>query len=97
MNGLSFGRTVIVLVGIYFLRASSKILRKYKNKLTSELLNKDIPPGKWWRIAKSISNFTKARDPPPFLEHDGQIFIHPSNKVEILNTHFSSVMINSFK
>jgi hypothetical protein len=41
--------------------------------------------------AKSISNFTKARDPPPFLEHDGQIFIHPSNKVEILNTHFSNI------
>jgi hypothetical protein len=32
---------------------------EYKNKLTSELLNKDIPPGKWWEIAKSISNFTK--------------------------------------
>ena len=64
---------------------------EYKNKLTSELLNKDIPPGKWWRIAKSISNFTKARDPPPFLEHDGQICIHPSNKVEILNTHFSNI------
>jgi hypothetical protein len=81
MNGLSFGRTVIVLVGIYFLTASSKILRileytslidhwtkfreirnevidlvrkakdEYKNKLTSDLSNKDIPPGKWWRIA----------------------------------------------
>jgi hypothetical protein len=46
-------------------------VRKAKDELTSELLNKDIPPGKWWRIAKSISNFTKARDPPPFLEHDG--------------------------
>jgi hypothetical protein len=21
---------------------------EYKNKLTPELLNKDIPPGKWW-------------------------------------------------
>jgi hypothetical protein len=40
---------------------------EYKNKVTSELLNKDIPPGKWWRIAKSISNLTKARDPPKFL------------------------------
>ena len=64
---------------------------EYKDKLTSELLNKDIPPGKWWRIAKSISNFTNARDPPPFLEHDGKIFIHPFNKVEILNTHFSNI------
>jgi hypothetical protein len=27
---------------------------EYKNKLTSELSNKDIPAGKWWRIAKSI-------------------------------------------
>ena len=27
---------------------------EYKNKLTSELLNKDIPPGKWWEITKSI-------------------------------------------
>ena len=64
---------------------------KYKNKLTSELLNKDISPGKWWQIAKSISNFTKARDPPSFLEHDGQIVIHPSDKAEILNTHFSNI------
>jgi hypothetical protein len=39
-------------------------VRKAKDELTSELLNKDIPPGKWWRIAKSISNFTKARDIP---------------------------------
>ena len=49
--------------------------------------------GKWWRIAKSISNFTKARDPPPFLEHDGQICIHSSDvKAEILNTHFSNIV-----
>ena len=64
---------------------------QYKNKLTSELLNMDIPPGKWWRIAKSISNFTKARNPPSFLEHDGEIFIYPSDKAEILNTHFSNI------
>jgi hypothetical protein len=38
----------------------------FKRQIRDELLNKDIPPGKWWRIAKSISNFTKARDPPPF-------------------------------
>jgi hypothetical protein len=36
---LSFGRTVIVLVGIYFLTASSKILRKleYTSVILSEL------------------------------------------------------------
>jgi hypothetical protein len=25
------------------------------------------------------------------LEHDGQIVIHPSDKAEILNTHFSNI------
>jgi hypothetical protein len=45
-------------------------------------LNRDIPPGKWWQIAKSISNFTKARDPPSFLEHDDEIFIYPSDNAE---------------
>jgi hypothetical protein len=145
MNGLSFGRTVIVLVGIYFLRTSSKILRKleytllilselktrssqfvifsssrslekfreirnkvidlvrkakdeYKNKLTSELLNKDIPPGKWWRIAKSISNFTKARDPPSNL---GLTPSGPAGLFTFKIFNWSkiscSVMINSFK
>jgi hypothetical protein len=41
MNGLSFGRTVIVLVGRYFLTASSKILRKleYTSLILSEYQN----------------------------------------------------------
>jgi hypothetical protein len=34
-----------------------KVKDEYKNKLTSELLNRDIPPGKWWQIAKSIFQF----------------------------------------
>ncbi|CAG2257732.1 unnamed protein product [Mytilus edulis] len=38
----------------------------YKCKLTSQLIDKNIPPGKWWRIAKSVSNFTKNRDSPFF-------------------------------
>ncbi|CAG2235036.1 unnamed protein product [Mytilus edulis] len=38
----------------------------YKCKLTSQLIDKNIPPGKWWRIAKSVSNFTKNRDSPLF-------------------------------
>ncbi|CAG2226758.1 unnamed protein product [Mytilus edulis] len=63
----------------------------YKCKLTSQLIDKNIPPGKWWRIAKSVSNFTKNRDSPPFLEHDGQIFIHPLDKSEILNNHFADI------
>ncbi|CAG2220486.1 unnamed protein product [Mytilus edulis] len=68
-----------------------KAKEDYKCKLTSQLIDKNIPPGKWWRIAKSVSNFTKNRDSPPFLEHDGQIFIHPLDKSEILNNHFADI------
>ena len=28
---------------------------KYKQKLTSQIRDKSIPPGKWWRIVKSLS------------------------------------------
>jgi hypothetical protein len=55
---------------------------EYENKLTSELLHKDIPPGKWWRIAKSISNFTS------------WFFTF---KIVNWSKHSCSVIINSFK
>ncbi|VDH94373.1 Hypothetical predicted protein, partial [Mytilus galloprovincialis] len=68
-----------------------KAKEDYKCKLTSQLIDKNISPGKWWRIAKSVTNFTKNKDSPPFLEHDGQIFIHLLDKSEILNNHFANI------
>jgi len=50
-----------------------------------------LPPGKWWRIDKSISNFTKARDPPYILQHDGQIVIHLFDKAEIVKLYFPDI------
>ncbi|CAG2246333.1 DNA2 [Mytilus edulis] len=36
-----------------------KAKEDYKCKLTSQLIDKNIPPGKWWRIAKYKSNTTE--------------------------------------
>ncbi|VDI09353.1 Hypothetical predicted protein [Mytilus galloprovincialis] len=54
----------------------------YKCKLTSQLIDKNNPPGK---MVAHCQRF------PPFLEHDGQIFIHPLDKSEILNNHFADI------
>ena len=43
------------------------------------------------KLLNPYFNFTKARDPPSFLEDDGQICIYPFDKAEILNTHFSNI------
>ncbi|VDI01051.1 Hypothetical predicted protein [Mytilus galloprovincialis] len=64
---------------------------QYKQKLTKEITDKNIPPGKWWRIVKSISKLSKSREPTPFLKSEGQIFLHPVNKAELLNSHFSNI------
>jgi hypothetical protein len=32
---------------------------EYKNKCTSQLMDKSIPPDKWWRIAKSVCKLNK--------------------------------------
>jgi hypothetical protein len=31
--------------------------KQYIIKLKNSLIDKSIPPGKWWRIAKSVSKF----------------------------------------
>jgi hypothetical protein len=31
--------------------------RDYKIKLANQLIDKTIPPGKWWPIAKSVAGF----------------------------------------
>jgi hypothetical protein len=56
---------------------------EYKKKLTSQLTDNTIPPGKWWRIAKSVC---KQSIPP--LKHGGIIIVHPSEKCEIFNQYF---------
>ncbi len=63
----------------------------YRDKLTSQLCNKDIPPGKWWRIAKSVCKLNKIVNTSPPLVHGGRIIIHPSEKSDIFNKFFTNI------
>lgn len=64
----------------------------HKQKLTSQILNKDIPSGRWWRITyiSKLSNTHKPVTPPPLLRSHGQILLHPLEKAEALNNFYSS-------
>lgn len=53
----------------------------FKCKLTSQLIDENKPPGKWWRIAKSVTKFTK------------NIFIRLLHNSEILANYFVSTAI----
>ena len=53
---------------------------EYKNNLTSQIMDKSIPPDKWWRIAKSVCKLNKCNKVSPSIKHEGRIIIHPSEK-----------------
>lgn len=64
---------------------------KYKQKLTSQILDKSIPPGKWWRIVKSLSKCNNKKKVPSPINSNGKIHIHPVDKASELNKHFASI------
>ena len=43
-------------------------------------INKTIPPGKWWRIVKSLAKLNNKHKPPPPLKINGQTLFHPKEK-----------------
>ena len=53
---------------------------EYKNNLTSQIMDKSIPPDKWWRIAKSVCKLNKCNKVSPPIKHEGRIIIHSSEK-----------------
>ena len=34
---------------------------------------------------------SKSHEPTPYLKSDGQMFLHPVDKADILNNHFSNI------
>jgi hypothetical protein len=48
---------------------------EYRNKLTSQLMDKSIPPDKWWRIAKSVCKLNNCNKVSPPIKHEGRIII----------------------
>ena len=59
----------------------------YNKKLTAQI-NNTIPPGKWWRIVKSIAKLNNKHKPPPLLKINGQTLFYPIEKANILNNFF---------
>lgn len=47
-----------------------------EQKFTSQILDKDNPPGKWWHITKSISKLSNTHKPVPPFKSQGQILLH---------------------
>lgn len=63
----------------------------YLLKLQSYIVDKSIPPGKWWRIAKSVINNKNKNDTDFPLEINGDLKYHPVEKCESLNSYFTSI------
>jgi hypothetical protein len=64
---------------------------EYKNKFTSQLMDKSITPDKWWRIAKSVCKLNKCNKVSPPIKHEDRIIIHPSEKCDIFNKYFADI------
>ena len=65
--------------------------KQYIIKLQNSLIDKSIPPGKWWRIAKSVSNFKNVNTTNTPIKVNGDIFFHPIDKANAINNYFTSV------
>jgi hypothetical protein len=48
--------------------------QQYIIKLQNSLIDKSIPPGKWWRIAKSVSKFKSTNSTNTPIKVNGDIF-----------------------
>lgn len=68
---------------------------KYIEQLENSLNDNKVPPDKWWKIAKSITNFTNKSSFIPPLVSNNQVFNHPVEKAEILNNHFANISTTS--
>lgn len=56
--------------------------------------DKSKPPGKWWRIAKTITKLNNQENRSPPIKYNNQILLHPLDKAEALNNFFASISNN---
>ena len=62
--------------------------KQYIIKLQNSLIDKSIPPDKWWRIAKSVSKFKSTNTTNTPIKVNGDIFFHPIDKANSINNYF---------
>lgn len=65
--------------------------RQKYNKKISDQINKSIPPGKWWRIVKSLCKLNNKHKPSPPLKVNGQTLFHPIDKANAFNNFFTNI------
>ena len=68
-----------------------RLSRDNYNKKLTEQINKSIPPGKWWRIVKSLSKLRNDHKPVPPIKSSGKTLFHPIEKANAFNTFFSNI------
>ena len=64
---------------------------EYLSKLHNTLVDKTIPPGKWWRVAKSICQFKNRTTTSSLIKVNNNIMTHPFDKSNALNEYFTSI------
>lgn len=62
----------------------------YNKKLTAQI-DKTIPPGKWWRIIKSLTKLNNSHKLLPRLKAPGQTLFHPVDKAKAFNKYFAEI------
>ena len=67
----------------------------YISKLKNSLADKNIPPGKWWKIAKSIAKINNKENESYPIKLNNDTLIHTVDKAETLNNFFSSISTSS--
>jgi hypothetical protein len=55
------------------------------------LVDKTIPPGKWWRVANSICQFKNRTTTASLIKVNNNIMTHPFDKSNALNEYFTSI------
>ena len=65
--------------------------KNYIINLQNSLIDKSIPPGKWWRIAKGVTKFKNRETIKGPIKVQGDIFYHPVEKANAINNYFASV------
>ncbi|KAK6175996.1 hypothetical protein SNE40_014366 [Patella caerulea] len=63
----------------------------FKDKLEQQINIKNLPPNKWWKIAKTITNFDHKNVITSPLLFENCVYTHPLDKANILNTYFASI------
>ena len=69
-----------------------EVKTKYLFKLPNTLVDlKTIPPGKWWRFAKSICHFKNRTTTSSTIKVNNNIMTRPFDKSNALNEYFTSI------